>query len=335
MVNLPPRRDRYELGQQIGEGGMAFVFEAHDRETGTTVAVKRMRLACMRDPQMKSRFRREIQIASQLDHRHCIDVLDQGVDADGVPFFVMPRLNGMSLDECFLRPVPPGQSAAIGAQVLDALCHVHGLGFAHRDIKPENIFLIGGPGQVESVVLIDFGLAKYLSQTMAANGLLTFPGTVMGTPGAMSPEQIRADEVDHRTDLYGVGVVMYTLLAGARPFATDEVELGQLLRQQVHGDYAPLADHIPAALRAFVDTLLTPNPDERPLSAEVAAAELDSIRRLLFDDRSTWHDLFAPPVRPTSRKRVLTEIRGEDFEGRPQSSSPSKIVAALDAILDP
>ena len=149
---------------------MAFVFEALDRQTNTLVAVKRMRLAGIRDATRLARFQREITITSLLDHPHCARVLDRGKDADGVPYFVMPRLRGASLDECFLRPTPPGQVVEVGTQLLDALAHLHALGVAHRDVKPENIFLVGGPGEVESVVLIDFGLAKFITQSDGNDG---------------------------------------------------------------------------------------------------------------------------------------------------------------------
>lgn len=287
---------------------MAYVFEAVDRETGDTVAVKRMRLSCIRDRGLTTRFQREIMVTSLLDHPHCARVLDRGTDADGVPFFVMPRLQGMSLDECFLRPLPTGQVVALGTQILAALCHIHALGVAHRDIKPENIFLSGGPGQLERAVVIDFGLAKFLSEAMANQGLLTIPGTVMGTPGAMSPEQIRADEVDHRTDLYGLGIVMYTLLAGHRPFGDDDVDIEQMLRKQVHGEYAKLPQDVHDSVRTFVDELLTPDPANRPLSAEAASVALIEIQRVGFNDRETWHDLFAPPVSGQAKRRFLTEI---------------------------
>ncbi len=298
------------LGRQIGEGGMACVFEAVDRETGDTVAVKRMRLSCVRERGLLTRFQREIMVTSLLDHPHCARVLDRGTGSDGVPFFVMPRLQGMSLDECFLRPLPTGQVVALGTQILAALCHIHALGVAHRDIKPENIFLSGGPGQLERAVVIDFGLAKFLSEAMANQGLLTIPGTVMGTPGAMSPEQIRADEVDHRTDLYGLGIVMYTLLAGHRPFGNDDVDVEQMLRKQVYGEYAKLPQDVHDSVRDFVDDLLTPDPANRPLSAEAASVALIEIQRVGFNDRETWHDLFAPPVSDQAKRRFLTEISG-------------------------
>lgn len=288
---------------------MAYVFEALDRETGETVAVKRMRLSASRDRALVTRFQREIMVTSLLDHPHCVRVLDRGKDADGVPFFVMPRLQGMSLDECFLRPTPTGQVVALGTQILAALCHIHALGVAHRDIKPENIFLAGGPGQLERAVVIDFGLAKFLSQAVANQGLLTIPGTIMGTPGAMSPEQIRADEVDHRTDLYGLGIVMYTLLAGHRPFGDGDVDMDQMLRKQVHGEYARLPQDVHDSVRGFVDDLLTPDPANRPLSAEAASVALIEIQRLGFNDRETWHDLFAPPVSGQAKRRFLTEIQ--------------------------
>lgn len=284
---------------------MAHVFEAVDRESGDTVAIKRMRRSCARDPSLTTRFQREIMVTSLLEHPHCVRVLDRGTDADDVPFFVMPRLQGASLDECFLRPLPTGQVVELGTQILAALCHIHALGVAHRDIKPENIFLSGAPGQMERAVVIDFGLAKFLSQATANQGLLTIPGTMMGTPGAMSPEQVRADEVDHRADLYGLGVVMYTLLAGHRPF--DDLDVEQVLRKQAHGEYARLPQDVHDSVRSFVDLLLAPDPDGRPLSAEAASVDLIEIQRQGFGDRDTWHDLFAPPVRDPLKRRFLTE----------------------------
>jgi Tol biopolymer transport system component/tRNA A-37 threonylcarbamoyl transferase component Bud32 len=205
--------DRYRVERELGQGGMATVYLAEDVRHRRKVAVKVLRpeLAASMGP---DRFLREIEIAAQLQHPHILPLLDSG-DADGFLFYVMPYVQGESLRDRLAREheLPVYDALRIVTEVADALAHAHLHGVVHRDIKPENILLSG-----RHALVADFGVAKAVSE--ASGPLkLTSVGVALGTPTYMAPEQASADpNLDHRVDIYALGVVAYELLAGRAPF---------------------------------------------------------------------------------------------------------------------
>lgn len=270
---------RYRLDARLGEGAMGAVFVSTRLDDGLELAVKLMHSRLTRDEVVAERFDREVLAATRLRHRNCVQVIDGGTTDDGTKFLVMPRLVGAEL-RCHMRgPMEAARVVGIIDQVLQGLEHAHGLGFVHRDVKPENVFISeASPGALEPglVKLLDFGLVKLL-EPPPGRAPLTREGFVFGTPAYMSPEQAAGQRVDARADLYGVGVMMYEMLAGEPPFQADEAVV--LLRRHMLMDPPRLPAHVPAPLAAYVMRLLQKEPSDRFASAADARAALASALR--------------------------------------------------------
>jgi serine/threonine-protein kinase len=203
--------ERYRVRHQLGRGGMATVYLAHDLRHDRPVAVKVLKpeLAAALGPE---RFLREITLTARIDHPHILPLLDSG-DADGLLYYVMPYVEGESLRDRLSREkqLPLDDALQIGIEVADALNYAHSLGIVHRDIKPENILLAAGHARVA-----DFGIARAV--TAAGGESLTETGLALGTPAYMSPEQASGEpDVGPRTDVYALACVVYEMLAGQTP----------------------------------------------------------------------------------------------------------------------
>ena len=209
----PERRlaRRYVLQEVIAGGGMATLWRAVDEILARPVAIKILRDDLAGDPEFYERFQAEAVAAARLTHPSIISVFDTGTD-DGVAYIVMEFFRGNTLRQVMTerRSMAPTQAVDVLLPVLSALALAHSHGIIHRDIKPENI-LVGADGRVK---VTDFGIAKAAFATRD----LTTTGSVLGTVRYLSPEQVRGDEIDARSDLYSVGVVLYEQLTGARPY---------------------------------------------------------------------------------------------------------------------
>lgn len=264
---IPARLDdRYDLGRVIGRGGMATVYEAHDRRLDRQVAVKVVDLAGT-DPSTRERFVHEAHAAAKIHHRGVVEVFDAG-QSDELLFIAMELVDGHSVAAEIGRrgPLQPARAAAVAAGVLDALDVTHAAGIVHRDVKPSNVML-ADDGDVK---LLDFGIAAQLD---AAAGL-TATGTVIGTAAYLSPERVTGQPASPRSDLYAVGVLLYEMLTGEPPFHGDSPIA--VASAHVH---APVPDvrarnaDVPAELAAVVDRALAKQPDERyPDAATMRAA---------------------------------------------------------------
>jgi serine/threonine protein kinase len=204
---------RYELGDLIGHGGMGEVFSAVDTILKRPVAIKRLRSGLTDDGDALARLHREARAAASLSHPNIVTIYDEVTDAEP-PFIVMEMIDGESLDQTLGREpaIKPLRAARIAADVADALTFAHDAGIVHRDIKPANI-MITRRGHVK---VLDFGIAQALAWTP-----LTNRGVLQGTAEYLSPEQARGAKVDHRSDIYSLGVVLYEMLVGRPPFAGD------------------------------------------------------------------------------------------------------------------
>ncbi|MEZ4587938.1 MAG: protein kinase [Gemmatimonadales bacterium] len=253
----------YRVERELGGGGMSLVFLAYDTALERRVVVKLHPHGAR--GLSGDRFRREIQLAAQLQHPNLVPVLTAG-EADGLLYFVMPFVEGESLRTLLEggRAVEPGRARVILRDVARALAFAHQAGVVHRDIKPENILLSG-----DAAMVTDFGVAKALTSARDPSARLTGAGFSLGTPAYIAPEQAAGgDDVDHRADLYAWGCVAYELLAGAPPFADRPAQ--QLIVAHLTERPVPLAEKapgVPSGLAELVMRCLEKDPGRRPASA--------------------------------------------------------------------
>jgi serine/threonine-protein kinase len=272
---------KYRVVRLIGEGGMGVVYEARHEHLGSQVALKFLLPELAERPGLVARFLQEARVSASIKSPHVTHVVDVDQTPAGAPYLVMELLEGESLETRLGRgaPIPQDDAVDIGLQILSALEAAHSSGVIHRDLKPDNVWLSPAPGR-PLVKLLDFGIAK-LKRATEFLQVSTRPGSIMGTPAYMAPEQaISADQVDARADLYSLGVILYEMLSGKRPVDADEP--GEILERLVRGDVYPLRARnaaVPADLAALVDRLVAPNPDARPRSAADARAELSRFAR--------------------------------------------------------
>jgi len=253
---------RYEIERELGQGGMATVYLAHDLVGGSRVALKQVR------PELApviagERFTREINILSHLHHPNILPVLDTGI-ADGLPFFVMPYVDGKSLTQLMHREgqLTIRQAVDITCEVADALVAAHAEGFVHRDIKPSNILLSEG-----RVFLADFGIARAID--VSTGEKLTDSGLAVGTVAYMSPEQAAGGRVDARSDGYSLGCVLYEMLVGGPPFtgATPQAVLSRHAVDSVPG-IRTVRPTVSLSLERIVMKALAKVPADRYATAE-------------------------------------------------------------------
>jgi eukaryotic-like serine/threonine-protein kinase len=214
---------RYEVRGIIGKGGMARVYLADDVRTRRAVAVKILSRDFARDPVARERFLREIEVSATIGHPNVVQVLDAGERPDGSPFIVLEFLHGESLGELLRRDgyVEAAFAVPMLARAASALSAAHRVGIIHRDVKPDNLFLVGERGAPYTLKVVDFGMAKLTEATS-----LSQSGMALGTLQYIAPEQALADPVDGRTDVYGLGVVLYRTVTGKLPFeAQDDARL--------------------------------------------------------------------------------------------------------------
>ncbi|MFJ8755360.1 protein kinase [Streptomyces sp. NPDC102441] len=258
---------RYRMTHRLGRGGMAEVYAAEDVRLGRTVAVKLLRSDLAEDPVSKARFTREAQSVAGLNHHAIVAVYDSGEDVVGgatVPYIVMELVEGNTIRDLLLEAEapPPEQALIIVSGVLEALAYSHQHGIVHRDIKPANV-IITHSGAVK---VMDFGIARALHGVQST---MTQTGMVMGTPQYLSPEQALGKAVDHRSDLYATGCLLYELLALRPPF-TGETPLSVVYQhvQDIPVPPSQAAGEVPPELDGLVMRSLAKDPDDRFQSAE-------------------------------------------------------------------
>jgi len=281
----PPRviAGKYQVLRELGRGGMGVVYEARHTATGRRVAVKE--IAIGNDPRLVERFQREARATGSIDSRHVPPVLDAGTEpGTGHPFLVMELLNGVDL-QAYLDeygPISEDVALRIVAQACAGLVRAHAAGVVHRDIKPANLFLARREGELV-VQLLDFGVARVKEELAAQhNPTLTVTGVMLGTPLYMSPEQVvsGAKELDQRTDLWSLAIVLYELLAGATPHSDCET-LGGLMVAICGKKSKPLRTLAPAVsepVEALVMKALELDPAQR---YPTAAALLEALETQL------------------------------------------------------
>ncbi|MGW3096406.1 protein kinase domain-containing protein [Streptomyces sp. NPDC001102] len=283
---------RYRLTRRLGRGGMAEVFAAEDVRLGRTVAVKLLRADLAEDPVSKARFTREAQSVAGLNHHSIVAVYDSGEDYVGgqsVPYIVMEIVEGRTIRDLLLNAEAPGpeQALIIVSGVLEALAYSHQHGIVHRDIKPANVIITNNG----AVKVMDFGIARALH---GASTTMTQTGMVMGTPQYLSPEQALGKAVDHRSDLYATGCLLYELLALRPPFV-GETPLS-VVYQHVQDIPVPPSQvsngGCPPELDGLVMRSLAKEPDDRFQTAEEMRGLVQYGLQMLYDQgghTGTWN----------------------------------------------
>jgi eukaryotic-like serine/threonine-protein kinase len=262
---------RYQILRKLGAGGMANVYLAEDQELGRRVAIKILNDRHANDEQFVERFRREAKNAAALSHPNIVSIYDRG-EAEGTYYIAMEYLDGRSLKELLLSrgDAPIAVVVEYARQTLSALRFAHRHGIVHRDIKPHNV-LVDGEGRVK---VTDFGIAR------AGTSQMTEAGSIVGTAQYLSPEQARGGDVDQRSDLYSLGVLMYEMLTGAVPFSGDTpVEIAMKHLSQTPEPPSTKRHDVPRELDMVVMRALAKDPDDRYQTAEEMEADLDRVAR--------------------------------------------------------
>ena len=266
---------RYQIVSKLGEGGMATVYRATDPALGRDVAVKVLPQEVSADPGRLERFRREARALAALNHPHIVTIYSVE-ETDGVLFLTMELLTGQTLDKVIGgTPMPIARVQEIGAAVADALAAAHAARLIHRDLKPANI-VVGGGGQTK---VLDFGLAKSspVSKAEASTHLGTHRGAVLGTPAYMAPEQVSGHEADERTDIFALGVVLYEMVTGVRPFSGhSSAELATAILRDTPTPVGELRPTVPQHLADLISRSLEKNASSRVSSMVEVRAVLQS-----------------------------------------------------------
>ncbi len=287
----------FEIVGPLGTGGMGQVYRAWDPRLGREVAIKLVS-ASLAGADAFRRFEQEARAAAGLNHPNILTVHEIGA-TDGVPFVVSELLDGETLRGRLERGwLPPRTAVAYAVQILSGLAAAHEKGIVHRDLKPENLFITAD----ERVKILDFGVAKLLQPTVSADaettlasaGGQTTPGLVLGTLGYMSPEQVRGQPIDQRSDLFSLGVVLYEMLAGVRPFSGESP--ADVMSAILHDEPADLSvvtsGRVPPALDRCVRQALEKEPERR---------RFHSARDMLFAIDALSGMFGAPPSPPSLR----------------------------------
>ena len=264
---------RYRIEALIGQGAMADVYRAQDPEIGRTVAIKVLKPEYARDAQLGARFLREARAAGALSHPHIATIYDVG-DVGGASYIAMELIDGEPLDTLLQRQghLPHERVLLLARQLADALAYAHRAGIVHRDVKPSNI-MVCGDGQTAK--LLDFGVAR-VGEADPASLARTQVGQLLGTPRYMSPEQALGLPVDHRSDLFSLGVVLYEMVTGKIAFPGGSLAtLAIQIAQEKVAPIGAVSANCPAGLCAIIDRLLAKKPENRFADGAALVAAID------------------------------------------------------------
>jgi serine/threonine protein kinase len=269
----------YQVTGLLGEGGMGAVYRARDTRLGRDVAIKVLTSVTFSDRERLQRFEQEARATGMLNHPNLLTVYDIGRDEEGNPFLVSEVLEGETLGSRLGRgPLSPRKAVDAALQMANGLAAAHEKGIVHRDLKPENIFLTRD-GRLK---ILDFGIAK-LTAPKGSDGPIsemtaTEPGMVMGTVGYMSPEQVRGEPVDHRSDIFSLGTIVYEMLTGQRAFRRNSsIETLSAILKEDPPELTELLPNIPPSLERLVRRCLEKDREQRFQSARDLAFNLETL----------------------------------------------------------
>ncbi|MEO6878469.1 MAG: protein kinase, partial [Gemmatimonadaceae bacterium] len=309
--------DRYLVLARLGEGGMGRVYLAEHVKMTRQCAIKVMNPSLMHDSESLARFAREASSAARILHPNVAAVFDYG-EADKIVYLVMEYVDGDSLSAILTQDgaLNPRRAIDIARQIADGLSAAHELGIVHRDLKPDNVIVTRTRAGNETPKIVDFGIAKALSDS--AEDALTQSGLVIGTPEYMSPEQLLGDPVDARSDIYGLGCILYQMLTGTQPFAAESRE--QMIRRRLHEAPPHVRDvlpDLPRRLDTLIVHMLARSPGDRLASAAVARDALDPSLAL-----GGWDPKAFTAPRPTPKTAADWARRTSDPSLQPTALMP-------------
>tara|TARA_R110002096_G_scaffold350395_2_gene543455 strand:- start:26500 stop:28077 length:1578 start_codon:yes stop_codon:yes gene_type:complete len=300
---------RYKLKKRIGAGGMGEIWLAHHNALRRDVAVKILRPENVGDSRAIARFEREVRATSELVHPNTVRVFDYGVTNDGLWYYAMELLDGSDLHAEISKrgPMHPSRAALLIGQASRALSEAHSRGIIHRDLKPENLFLTNITGQGEFIKILDFGLAKLMDTRSESQEGLTQVGWAVGTPQWVSPEVMLGEDADVRSDIYGLGAILYFLLCAQSPYG--EYEISKVMR--AHRKTTPkrpsirISQPVHAKLEDVVMRCLEKDPSKRFQSAKELEVALEA------------------SMRPEALTQVMGSDRPWESQTRAESSAPT------------
>ena len=319
IKELSGRIGKYDILKPLGKGAMGMVYLAHDTILERDVALKVMVSSIADDPELKMRFEREAKAVARMTHPNVVNVFDLGSHTDGSPYIAMELLKGQDLQKAMRTPPPMTLERKVNiiVQVLAGLAHAHQAGIVHRDIKPANIFI----NQDGTVKIMDFGVARLTTASM------TGTGNIVGTADYMSPEQVKGAKVDGRSDLFSVGCMLYELLAGRRPFHSDNLMaiFYKITHEEVNYGLLPQGPEFDA-LRPVLEKALAKGLEDRYQTAYDFAVALREYLKTWGTSTAGAHALeqlvdLEPP--PSSPPQPLTDAPGATLVPADEGDIPS------------
>jgi serine/threonine protein kinase len=319
---------RYETTQLLGEGGMGRVYLARQADLGRQVVVKVMHDHVAADPAFRDRFVRETLLMARFQHPYAVTLYDASLNDPQGPCIVMEYIKGVTLDALIQSHgrLTPQRVGRLLRQFCEVLQAAHTAGIVHRDLKPANLMIVDPDTPYEMLKVMDFGLAKLLQPEAGHPGKVTNAEFAVGTPGYMCPEQARGEEMDHRGDLYSVGVVLYEVLAGRLPFSgksTMDVLLAHATEVPPPFAYVGAGGWVSPAIEEVVQACLSKEPGERPRNARELAERYEAA---LAADAAAAAAM-APPVSPSASSQMQSRpaVRGKRLPAPPQSTPPRPV----------